>query len=320
MNIDIFGIVITIKIKKNYQNQRSGVFKLVVNKVWRVKNLIENLSTLSPLLIKNNKIQNQILIETKKKSVFETLERYINYSDNRNINNLIDECSKKLIIKNIHRSSKICVCTLGIGSEYRKKYIKCLQSISEYSNSKNYSFADLEIIPTRADRPIPWYKIPLIYNLLERGYEYVFFIDADCMITNSKIDLNYYIDNFEENKSFLLCKDEGGINTGVMLIRNTTRAKDILGFTWMSDYDVAHPNWEQEAFKNLIKEFDSIYKSIQVHDKRNSFNKFPCERVQLYPEIVIQPNTWTPGDFIVHFSGIKSPHAEHLINQYNQNI
>ena len=39
-------------------------------------------------------------------------------------------------------------------------------------------------------------------------------------------------------------------------------------------------------------------------------------RQEFFPALTNPKNVWAPGDFVCHFSGIRSPHLEKLIDQY----
>jgi len=320
-----------IEFKKN-----RFIFKTTSEKIFRLKELITRLiqsprnilNCFLDLTIKTNEIVSlltQLISQTNdaKTEVQKIKEYLINkslldkYCGNTFFKNKVATVSDSIYPAITERKSNICICTLAIGKDFNNIVKKCICSIESYANKNNYDFAFLDETPNRLDRPTPWVKIPLIYSLLNKEYDYVIYIDADCMITNSNIKIESLI-NQNTKAVIQLCCDEGGINTGVMIIKKSTKAFLLLELIWGNDSYKYHPNWEQESLKNLMLEFPEIYESVYQYTGNYPYNCFPYERYHIHKEIPHPVNTWKPGDFLVHFSGLRGEDLKNLIHQYSK--
>ena len=84
--------------------------------------------------------------------------------------------------------------------------------------------------------------------------DYVVWLDADTLITNDEIKLKDIIINHMENKTFMMCRDNGFlINTGVWFIKNNIYALQMLH----KIYD--HPNVEPYIFENYHEQGSYTY-------------------------------------------------------------
>jgi hypothetical protein len=212
------------------------------------------------------------------------------------------------------------VCTIAIGNQYRDWVQPCLQSQMDYAARWGFAFCLLETTPEHIDRPQPaWMKIPLIAKMLLQGYGRILFIDADAMITNSDSDIDSLFSQLEdEQRSILLTEDEAGINCGVMFIRNTDAALRLFDLVWLNDTDINHPLFEQNALQILISLSNEVSSTVLVERDPKRFNSFPIERSLFFPSRPRQ--TWSHGDFVCHFSGIRTPHLERYIQDYAKSL
>ena len=121
-----------------------------------------------------------------------------------------------------------------------------------------------------------WAKIELIKMALEKGYEYVFWIDADSAIVDFKTDLRDAAKDIhigacvhDPAKSDYLKQYgvEKHINVGDLYIRNTPEAKQFID-EWFASYP-GEPRWaEQGSFNTLIKKYPDTVSAID--DKWNA--------------------------------------------------
>jgi len=206
------------------------------------------------------------------------------------------------------------ICTVALGDGYRRSVDYCLQSQARYAEKAGADYVMLDLMPANPDRHVSWYKIPLIFRLLQEGYDRVLYIDADAMVTNDEVPLdNLFAPLAGRRESFLIAEDEGGLNLGVFLIQRNPAAYRMLDLIWI--HHLGHvPNWEQQAFSFLINWYQPIPDYVLIAPDPKAFNSFPYEREHVYR--VIQENNWTPGDFICHFSGIRRPLLEKMISYY----
>jgi len=104
----------------------------------------------------------------------------------------------------------------------------------------------------QAERPAAWYKIPTILAAFEQGFEWVLWIDADAVFTSNESLGSLIAKSFGKD---LLCRaDEQGLNSGVMLLKNSKWVKQLLNTAWKQEDLIEHPWWEQAAIHRLLKE------------------------------------------------------------------
>ena len=218
----------------------------------------------------------------------------------------------------VKSSSDIVICTVALGAEYCDVVSPCLDSHKSYAQRHGYQYAILERGPISGDRPYAWMKLPLILRLLQDGAKRILYIDADAMITNQKIPLEVYFEQFENRADMFLTEEAGGVNSGIIFIANTAGSRRILELNWLCDVDVGHPTWEQNALRILMDDFPEVRSRILVEPNPKLFNSFPVERrlfIGTNDELI-----WTDGDFICHFCAIRSPALEKLVRDYARKI
>lgn len=161
-----------------------------------------------------------------------------------------------------------------------------------------------------------WCKIKLIKKILEDGkYDWVFFVDCDCLIMN----LGNSLDNLIDNQYDMILPIGGGaqdknlgddvysnnIMTSQMLVKNSTGSIDILQEIWDA------PDWPENLdineFDHEMRQLRISYNKPQWKEKiklvdENKLNTFwPINNpflVDSFPHIL--DNLWKPGDFIAH--------------------
>lgn len=207
------------------------------------------------------------------------------------------------------------VCTVAIGTEFRKRVELCLDSHRNFASGRNITLCVLDEPPPYMGRPPAWMKIPLIAKLLLAGYKRILFIDADAMVTNPDFRIEDIFEELENtNRPILVTEDEDGINSGVMLIQNISAAYRLLDLIWLNDSDIHNGTWEQNSLKVLMDASNEIRSLVAIESKPKTINSFPVERRLFHPTRTDQ--IWSLGDFICHFSGLRSPHLERYISNY----
>ncbi|WP_158824945.1 hypothetical protein [Mucilaginibacter lacusdianchii] len=103
---------------------------------------------------------------------------------------------------------------------YAYRYSKCIDSHKKYANKNNCDYF-LFTKPLWVNRPAvcSWLKVPLFLELFKKGYDNVFFLDADCLIGDDTPSLSTLIDN--KGEVFLSQGHSGRINAGVIFSKNT---------------------------------------------------------------------------------------------------
>jgi hypothetical protein len=102
---------------------------------------------------------------------------------------------------------------------------RCIKSHQDYADRQGYCYR--LIVPPRptdkGDR-VGWLKIPMVLAALERGYDWVMFLDADCEVTARAPR----VESIEQpDKSlYLVLGHTKRVNSGVILVKNTPESRD----------------------------------------------------------------------------------------------
>jgi hypothetical protein len=141
-----------------------------------------------------------------------------------------------------------------------------------------------------AARHPAWSKLLLIEHFLvdHPACAWLMWIDADAVIMNPRQRLEDLVD---EDVDFLVAEDRSStpINTGVFFVRNCPATLALLRRAYAKTQYLHHPNWEQPALTEALRECSETLRSRIV--SRRLFNSF-CDEYQ-------------EGDFIIHFAGCK---------------
>jgi len=190
---------------------------------------------------------------------------------------------------------KITVCTNAINKWYRNVVKYALRGFKLYCDKHNYNFVlhteETENTFYDKTRDIPWYKILLIKNLLEKNdSDYIVWIDADCQILNYDVKLEHFIELYLENENHnkdLALIQECPLNTGVMFLKNTDFNTKLMQQIWDNVHD--GPFHEQESICKLYTTDENIRKKIYVIPPPEQF------------KLVIYYGNYYPGNsFLIH--------------------
>lgn len=130
-----------------------------------------------------------------------------------------------------------------------------------------------------------WDKIILIWEAAARGYEYIFWIDHDCVIVDFSTDLRAAC--YNPDKGVYMCVHPGfpmhglpsHFNAGVMAVRGGTKTEEFFQLVWEHRY--SGPPWfEQDVMNGLFREFAWMDYVEVMQDKFNSTpnaNEVPIE-------------------------------------------
>ena len=213
-------------------------------------------------------------------------------------------------------TTKTIICTIALGDAYRTAVAPCLASHRAYAHHWNFAHADLSQPPSRQLRHPSWYKLPLVYQLLSRGYERIAFFDADALITKPDTQIEPFFAQLATSKrDLLISNDESGTNMGVFFAQAGHTLPVLLDVIWNYHFDPGHVTWEQIAVRTLLDDWPAVASRILITDQPRAFNSFPEERQRIH-KLHHQANTWQPGDFVCHFSGIATAKLPELIPLY----
>lgn len=181
-------------------------------------------------------------------------------------------------LRQIHRRSSIAIATT-ITSNYF--YIPFSIRWEQYANSMGYDWYRINLDNTELRFPAPhWHKISLMYELLQRGYEYVLFTDGDTVLMQPGRRIEEFLNEAARNTQLWISADLPGvqtiINTGLMIVRNGTWSREMLKYVMRESRDlrIDPHRWPAEQ--------GSVHRWIQVHPKP-FFHMYPYgERFQVF--------------------------------------
>jgi len=133
-----------------------------------------------------------------------------------------------------------------------------------------------DIFPNMLSEAGSWAKVGMIKEYLGKGYQYVFWVDADAAIEDFDTDLRDAVKEVEwgacehdPDKSEYLRKANvpKHINIGVMYIKNTEGTKKFVDM-WLNTYPGISRWAEQGSFNDLMVEYPGVVGKID--DKWNA--------------------------------------------------
>lgn len=206
---------------------------------------------------------------------------------------------------------KFAVCSLTRGEDYKRSVIYCSISQAKHAKSHDYTRITEEIPFDEVKRELQWAKIPLIQKHL-KDWDWIVWLDGDILITNQDRKIEDFINLIHPGKFLFIGRDFQGLNSGVFFIRNCPLAHEFVEDVWNFkgfDRQLFH---EQTAMDQLIctPKYNS---GVQVipHQFINIINAYDYR---------MDPNIhWLPGDFCIHFAGIRGTAREQLQKIYSEN-
>jgi hypothetical protein len=204
--------------------------------------------------------------------------------------------------------SKPVLCVLCLGEEYAKAVEIGTRTKVDYCRRHGYSLVVLETAPFYFDRPITWLRIPLIFSLMEKGYNDVFYLDADTLITNQDVRLESFFARLEKaERHLMIAEDILCLNTGSFFIRKTWQSLTLLDLVYENDAHVDHHWWEQQALIELVEEHQVVRSLLYLEPDARQFNSVPLGFLNLpFSETDRVAYSWQPGDFVCHFAGLRN--------------
>lgn len=143
-------------------------------------------------------------------------------------------------------------------------------------------------------------KLRRVLEIMDNGFDAVWVLDADTLITNHNIRIEHYL---TPKKSFFVTKDINGINCGSFVVKKSKWAISFL--EWLLKCEGKEKMYcEQDAINHYMKLFPSEVEKhfcILPHPSINSY------QYSLYPEVKAQTHEqgdWRKGDFVLHLPGI----------------
>lgn len=225
---------------------------------------------------------------------------------------------------------------IAVVSMYDENY-SSIAEVTIHENFKNYcELHGYNLVSFRIDseflegRHPQWGKIKIILDIIQQEkFDWVFFIDCDCLFMNPGISLEEFIDD-----RFQIILPEGGcspdnplrddltrnnIMSSQMLVKSSPESLNFFKEIWDS------PDWPEGMD---INEFDHEMRQIRLSYKKDhwrniiklipekNFNRFwPVKNpfiIDSFPNIM--KNIWEPGDFIVHVTSYEKNERHEILS------
>lgn len=197
------------------------------------------------------------------------------------------------------RKMKIAIVTVAIGDKYEESCYPSTINKLTYSQYHGYDFFYFNQSFDESRHPA-WSKIKAIQSVMSTyKYDWIFWTDADSMITNHKIKLESLVD---KNYKYIGNIDYfGNLNSGQFLIKCDYWSLDFLKKLYAHEEFIDHPWWENMA---IIWEYENN------EDVKSKFKLIDCRLINSYPQ------NWQPGDFIIHFAGTSKHNLYNMLSEY----
>jgi hypothetical protein len=137
--------------------------------------------------------------------------------------------------------------------------------------------------------------------------EWAFWLDADAMITNWTIPLEHFIDN---DYHFIATVDRYNINAGSYFIRNSKEGREFFEEVWSHRFDEKYQkhHWhEQQCIIDLVDKYKSIMKFVSQREFNSyDYDFYNRDHGNTHDWDLFGKNgNWQPGDFVIHYPGVK---------------
>lgn len=198
-----------------------------------------------------------------------------------------------------HKAKKrLAVITLHAGEEFAKLASIARPGIEDYCNSHGYDFIEYDTT-LDAHRPPSWSKIIAIQNHLE-DYDYVFWLDTDCVILNRDEPLTSFIDGCD--KDIVISRDENGLNCGAFFVRSSAWSNQFLRLVYACHNRIHDPWWESRAFMDLYANSKSVKEHMKVYGADRNEEFTPRSRASFNGYYTRKE--WS--SLIMHFPGVEA--------------
>lgn len=181
----------------------------------------------------------------------------------------------------------------AIGGRYLDILNMSLTNKKAYASRHGYDFhVDLHMWIDK-DRPVAWSKLLAIRKRLDE-YKWVMWVDVDTLFMNFNTKLESLID---DNYDFVVTNDGSGLNSGVMLFRQSQWAKDFLYECYQQTQFLIHKDiYEQRSIQHLVNTNPENQRHIKYlpQSAMNSYTKYHAAHY-----------AYKEGEFMVHMAGCR---------------
>ena len=167
---------------------------------------------------------------------------------------------------------------------------------ANYCERHGYTFYNYNTFEEKFS--VEWSKIIYCLKLLQK-HDWLFWSDADAMITNLTIKLEDFLD---DSVNAITSKDINGMNTGHFFLKNSEWS--MLFLKELYNLRVRFENKDPEIKANQHGQFTDQDAMIYLWDKNwnNTRSNFKFVDKKLINSYYFNGDTndWTPGDFVLH--------------------
>ncbi|XP_008794285.2 probable alpha-1,6-mannosyltransferase MNN10 [Phoenix dactylifera] len=211
----------------------------------------------------------------------------------------------------------------GVGGGGRRSFRGVMDAVGgnkrAYAERMGYDFIDARRL-VDPSRPPNWSKILAIRSHL-RHYDWLFWNDADTLVTNPDISLESILNvaigysDLKASPDLVVTEDFNGVNSGVFFFRRSEWSEKFLDTWWNQTSFVRFGSTlsgDNAAMKHLIDSLPSeeLRDHVRVSPMQCLFNSYPWFPTWKNAHRLISSplTTWrgaySDGDFMVHLAGL----------------
>jgi len=198
---------------------------------------------------------------------------------------------------------------------------KTTQNKFEYAEKHGYGFLS-ERNYKGYDRPISWYKIYKILNLIN-DYDWVVWMDADSLITNYNVKIEDIINQeVDRKKTVFLSPKDLPIECSLPPLKETNYIITQDDYSpCMGIFLIKNCEWSRNFFKKIYEQTNHLNDPIWDNRAQDSLlynNPELMENIKFVPQKTLNSFTlnWTVGDFIIHWPATESERKKRYTEEY----
>ena len=173
--------------------------------------------------------------------------------------------NRRQLTKNM-RGARPCVVSMYVGDVFGTMRDELMENKYAYCKAMNYTCKIYTRAFRQENRPLAWQKL----YALEKSFHacgLMMWVDGDAVFTSHKPIPT-------SNKELLFAREGDGVNSGVMVLRNTRWVRDFIDrVSKMREFDESD-TWEQAAINYLIRTEKDVSSRVEIVPQRvlNSFD------------------------------------------------
>jgi len=208
---------------------------------------------------------------------------------------------------------------------FRNFGIDSTLSKAQYALKNNYDFLCVRDY-SGYDRPISWFKIKKILELLP-NYDYIFWSDADAVITNHEIRIEDIINKEIQRPKEIMVSPEPIPVQFKMEIPPLKSVDYVIAYDdyspCMGNFIIRNCEWSMNFFSRIYEKTEFMNDPIwdnRAQDNLIYYDKSISEHIKYVPKKMINSfiYDWTRGDFLIHFPAISPERRVLLTREYMQ--